>query len=96
MTPLLPASAEDRYLVAHGSGHCLDMLNETAKGKDVNIEHTDQIQDVSLQGPKSLEVLNPHTAYESRRTEIFSSGGNHAVWSRRRYFAYRLFGRNGF
>ena len=52
---------DERFLVAHGSGHCLDMMNESAEGKSVNIEHTDAIQDLSLQGPKSLEVLDPHT-----------------------------------
>lgn len=68
---IIACFAEDRYLVAHGSGHCLDMLNESAKGKDVKIEHTDQIQDVSLQGPKSLEVLDPHTPYDLAELKYF-------------------------
>jgi aminomethyltransferase len=63
--------AEDRYLVAHGSGHCLEMLNESAKGKNVKVEHSDQMQDLSLQGPKSMEVLNPHTPFDLAELKYF-------------------------
>jgi aminomethyltransferase len=68
---IIACFAEDRYLVAHGSGHCLDMLHESARGKDVKVEHTDQIQSVSLQGPKSLEVLDPHTPINLAELKYF-------------------------
>lgn len=52
---------DDYYLVVHGQGYAEDMLRESAKGKDISIEPDDGLQNISLQGPKALEVLEPHT-----------------------------------
>ncbi|MFT5259556.1 MAG: aminomethyltransferase [Saprospiraceae bacterium] len=62
----------ERYLVAHGSGHALEMLNESAKGLNATVEQTDAIQDVSLQGPKALEILAPHTPLDLAGLKFFS------------------------
>jgi len=37
------------------------MLTESAQGKDVKIEFDDNLNDISLQGPKAVDFLNEHT-----------------------------------
>ncbi len=47
------------WLFVHGGGFAFEMLQESAKGKDVIIELDDSINDISLQGPAALGILNP-------------------------------------
>lgn len=49
------------FMVVHGSGESMERLQESAAGKDVKIELDDDLFDISLQGPKSVDFLNQHT-----------------------------------
>ena len=53
--------ADDHYLVVHGAGTCLDRLHESAAGKEASIAFDDDLHDISLQGPASVDFLDAHT-----------------------------------
>ena len=48
----------DEWMIVHGSGDTMALLEASAKGKDAAVEFTDDLHDVSVQGPKALEILN--------------------------------------
>lgn len=49
------------WMLCHGSGESMEMLRSSAEGRHVEIALDDNLHDISLQGPKALEVLEPHT-----------------------------------
>ena len=51
----------DEWMIVHGSGDTMALLQASAEGRDVQVEFTDDLHDLSVQGPASLEILNPHT-----------------------------------
>ena len=53
--------AENDYLVVHGSGECRARLDESAEGKDVTVEFDDDLHNISLQGPASVDFLDQYT-----------------------------------
>ena len=53
-------NGNDEWMVVHGSGDTMNLLNDSAKGKSVEINFTDALHNVSVQGPDSLSVLNTH------------------------------------
>ena len=61
----------DEWMIVHGSGDSMALLEASAKDKDVSIEFTDDLHDLSIQGPKSLEVLNPHCDLDLASLEYF-------------------------
>ena len=50
----------NEWMIVHGSGDTMALLEESAAGKDVALEFTDDLHDLSVQGPNSLAVLNAH------------------------------------
>lgn len=48
----------DEWMIVHGSGDTMAMLNASAEGKTVSVAFTDDLHDLSVQGPNSLKVLN--------------------------------------
>lgn len=50
----------DEWMIVHGSGDTFALLEASATGRDVAIEFTDDLHDLSVQGPKSLDILNAH------------------------------------
>ena len=48
------------WMIVHGSGHTMALLEASAKGRDVQIEFTDDLHDLSVQGPASLDILNAY------------------------------------
>ena len=48
----------DEWMIVHGSGDTMALLEASAAGRDVALEFTDDLHDLSVQGPKSLEILN--------------------------------------
>lgn len=48
------------WMIAHGSGGTMEMLQASAEGRSVSIELDDDLHDISVQGPKSLETLTAH------------------------------------
>ncbi len=53
--------AEDDFLVVHGSGTCLERLQESAAGREASVAFDDDLHDISLQGPEAVGFLDPHT-----------------------------------
>lgn len=62
----------DRYRATHGDGDAEEVMREIAKGKDVEIARDDDVQVLSVQGPKSLELLAPHVEMELASLPYFS------------------------
>ncbi len=52
--------AENDYLVVHGGGDCAAMLADSARGKDAVAEFDDDLHMLSVQGPKSIDLLDAH------------------------------------
>lgn len=84
----------DEWLVVHGSGHAMEQLQESAKGKNVDIQFDDFLHDISLQGPKAVNFLDQHTPinlaslpyFHHQETELF---GHKCVMSRTGYSGER-------
>ncbi|WP_120633872.1 aminomethyltransferase family protein [Ruegeria sp. EL01] len=51
----------NEWMIVHGSGDTMALLEASAAGRDVQIIFTDDLHDLSVQGPASLEILNAHT-----------------------------------
>jgi len=64
--------APNHLLLVHGSGTAMERLEESARGRDVSIRFDDDLHDISLQGPKSLEVLIEHTPMNLEALRYFS------------------------
>lgn len=63
--------AKDRYLYVHGSGHSFECLHQSAEGKDAQVSFDDDLHDLSLQGPKAVDLLAPHTPIDLRSMKYF-------------------------
>ena len=62
---------EEEFLVVHGSGEAMERLEESSEGKRVSIEFDDDLHDISLQGPKALELLAPFTPFNLSALKYF-------------------------
>ena len=51
----------DEWMIVHGSGDTMALLEASAEGRDVAIQFTDDLHDLSVQGPASLDILNAYT-----------------------------------
>ena len=58
---ILANNGSDEWLLCHGS-ESMERLQESAAGLNVSIEFDDDLHNLSLQGPKSLELLNAHSS----------------------------------
>jgi aminomethyltransferase len=67
--------AENHHLVVHGSGECRARLEESAAGKDVAIEFDDDLHNISLQGPASVDFLDQHTPIDLPALNYFHQEG---------------------
>jgi aminomethyltransferase len=69
----------DEYMVVHGDGCARSMAELSAEGKNAEVEYEGGLHLISLQGPKALELLNPHTPldlpamkyFHHEKTELF-------------------------
>ena len=50
----------DEWMIVHGSGDTMALLEASAEGRDVQLEFTDDLHDLSVQGPKALDILDAH------------------------------------
>ncbi|MGH8502255.1 MAG: aminomethyltransferase family protein [Gammaproteobacteria bacterium] len=57
---LVYCDAPDQYGASHGAGDAEEVMVEIAKGKDVKVERDGDVHILSVQGPKSLALLDPH------------------------------------
>lgn len=51
-------NGDNEWMIVHGSGSTMDLLEKSASGKNVKIEFTDDLHDLSVQGPNALGILN--------------------------------------
>ena len=51
-------NGNDDWMIVHGSGDTMALLEASAQGRDVIIAFTDELHDLSVQGPKSCDILN--------------------------------------
>ena len=58
-------------LIVHGNGTGMERLQESADGKRVHIEFDDDLHDLSLQGPKAVDLLNEYTPFDLRTLRYF-------------------------
>ncbi|MEM7173161.1 MAG: aminomethyltransferase family protein, partial [Pseudomonadota bacterium] len=61
----------DEWMIVHGSGDTMALLAESAVGKNVDCALNDDLHDLSVQGPKSLEVLNAHCSIDLSALNYF-------------------------
>jgi aminomethyltransferase len=62
---------DNEYLVVHGDGCARAMAEDTAEGKDASVEYDGGLHLISLQGPKALELLAPHTPVDLPAMKYF-------------------------
>jgi len=48
----------DEWMIVHGSGDTMALLQASAEERNVQVEFTDDLHDLSVQGPKSCDILN--------------------------------------
>ena len=58
---ILANNGDDEWLLCHGSGESMERLQESASGNNVDIEFDDNLHNLSVQGPKSLDLLNTYS-----------------------------------
>ena len=88
------ANNGDNWFMVYGTGESYERLEESIVGKNVDIEFDDDMHDLSLQGPKSVDFLNSHTPmnlhslqyFHQQETEIF---GHKCMISRTGYSGER-------
>ncbi|MCG7923251.1 MAG: aminomethyltransferase family protein [Candidatus Thiodiazotropha lotti] len=64
-------NGNDEWMIVHGSGDTMALLEASASGKNVEIEFTDELHDVSVQGPQALEMLNVNCDVELASLKYF-------------------------
>ena len=64
-------NGNDEWMIVHGSGDTMALLQASANGKDVSVEFTDDLHDLSVQGPKSLEILDAHCDIDLAKLAYF-------------------------
>jgi len=48
----------DEWMIVHGSGDTMALLEASAEGRNVVVQFTDDLHDLSVQGPAALGILN--------------------------------------
>ncbi|MDH3636087.1 MAG: aminomethyltransferase family protein [Gammaproteobacteria bacterium] len=64
-------NGDDEWMHCHGSGESMQRLQESAEGLDVDIELDDDLHNISLQGPKALQLLDAHTPIDLDQMPYF-------------------------
>ena len=91
---IIANEGDGAYLVVHGGGATTERLNESAEGRDVDIQLDDDLHNISLQGPAAVDFLNQYTPmdlpaleyFHQEATELF---GHSCVLSRTGYSGER-------
>ncbi|PNG27664.1 aminomethyltransferase family protein [Methylocella silvestris] len=76
---LIYCDGPNAYRISHGGGALEDVLPAFAEGRNVQFRKDNDTHILSLQGPKALEILAPHTPmnladlryFEHQRTSLF-------------------------
>ena len=68
---IIANNGADEWMHCHGSGDSMQRLQESAEGCNVDIELDDDLHDISLQGPKALQLIAAHTPFELKEMPYF-------------------------
>ena len=71
---LIYVDGPENFRLSHGGGALEEALPVVAKGFDVTYERDDDIHILSLQGPKALDILAPHTPMDLKALPYFGHG----------------------
>jgi aminomethyltransferase len=82
------------WMMVHGGGTGREQLAKSAEGKDLSVQFDDNLHDISLQGPKAVDFLDPHTPFDLRSLKYFhhmptTLFGHHCMISRTGYSGER-------
>ncbi len=61
----------NHVMMVHGGGTGMEQLQKSAQNKDVNIIFDDDLHDISLQGPKAVDLLDQHTPFDLQSLKYF-------------------------
>ena len=61
---IIANNGDNEYMHCHGSGDSMALLQASAEGLDVDIELNDDLHNISVQGPKALDLLNVNTSMD--------------------------------
>lgn len=64
-------NGNDEWMIVHGSGDTMDLLYQSSEGKNVEIFLNDDLHNVSVQGPKALEILNNTCSFDLSELAYF-------------------------
>ncbi len=62
---------DDKWMIVHGSGNTMELLGESANGKSVTTTFTDDLHDISVQGPNSLSILQAASDFDLSKLKYF-------------------------
>ena len=62
---------KEHYRLSHGSGATQQTLAELAKGEDVTVEQDYDVHILSLQGPRSIDILDPELDFDLAQLPYF-------------------------
>jgi aminomethyltransferase len=84
----------NNWMMVHGSGTAFEQLKKSAQGKQVQYLLDDDLHELSLQGPKALEILTPHVTADLKALKYFhhvptTLFGRHVLLSRTGYSGER-------
>ena len=68
---IIANNGEAEWMHCHGSGESMQRLQESAAGLNVDIELDDDLHNISLQGPKALQLLDAHTPIDLAAMDYF-------------------------
>ena len=68
---IIANNGDNEWMHCHGSGESMQRLQESAAGLNVDIELDDDLHNISLQGPKSLQLLDAHTPIDLDQMPYF-------------------------
>ena len=57
---IVSSNGGGEWMIVHGSGDTMALLEASADGRDATLEFTDDLHDLSVQGPSALDILNGH------------------------------------
>lgn len=61
----------DEWMIVHGSGDTMALLENSGAGRDVEISFTDDLHDISVQGPGALAVLDANCSTDLAPLKYF-------------------------
>ena len=68
---IIANNGNTEWMHCHGSGESMQRLQESAVGLNVDIELDDDLHNISLQGPKALQLLDAHTPIDLTAMDYF-------------------------